>query len=152
MMNVRDYDVMVDFTVYIPEGIHFTGRTVNGSIEAEDLSGDVEAYTVNGSIDISGDGLAQAETTNGGIRASIGSNKLTRPLSFKTVNGTIRVALPRQTDADVEASIFNGDIYTDFSLTVKGKFASKRIRGSIGSGGPEIKLSTVNGSIKLLHE
>ena len=40
-MNVRDNDVQVDFTVRVPAGIGFIGRTVNGGISATSLSGNV---------------------------------------------------------------------------------------------------------------
>ena len=43
----------------------------------------------------------------------------------------------------------NGDIETDFPLTVTGKFGRRRIEGSIGGGGPVLEMETVNGAIKL---
>src|SRR5439155_4995065 len=46
-MNVRDNDVTVDFTVRVPAGVRFVGKTVNGEVAAADLAGDVEANTVN---------------------------------------------------------------------------------------------------------
>ena len=64
-MNVRDNDVIVDFTVRVPEGVRFAGNTVNGEVEAANLSGDVEANTVNGNIRISTAGYAEAQTVNG---------------------------------------------------------------------------------------
>src|SRR2546427_8245584 len=64
-MNVRDNDVIVDFTVRVPEGVRFAGNTVNGEVEAANLSGDVEANTVNGNIRISTAGYAEAQTGNG---------------------------------------------------------------------------------------
>src|SRR3989454_6569761 len=48
-MNVRDNDVTVDFTVRVPTGVRFLGKTVNGEVEAAVLSSDLEAKTVNGS-------------------------------------------------------------------------------------------------------
>src|SRR5204863_2098886 len=71
-MSVRDNDVTVDFTVRVPAGVRFVGRTVNGDVGAADLTGDVEANTVNGSIRISTAGYAEAQTVNGEIVASLG--------------------------------------------------------------------------------
>src|SRR5437773_3258747 len=34
-MSTNDNDVAVDFTVRVPAGVRFVGRTVNGSVEAE---------------------------------------------------------------------------------------------------------------------
>src|SRR2546422_4855498 len=61
-MNVRDNDVTVDFTVRVPAGVRFLGKTVNGEVEAAVGSSDVEAITVNGSIRISTTGYAEAQT------------------------------------------------------------------------------------------
>src|SRR5438552_18063375 len=58
-MNVRDNDVTVDFTVRVPAGVRFLGKTVNGDVAAADLSGDVEANTVNGSIRVSTAGYSE---------------------------------------------------------------------------------------------
>src|SRR5207244_12259383 len=70
-MNVRDNDVTVDFTVRVPAGVRFVGKTVNGDVAAADLLSDVEANTVNGSIRISTAGYAEAQTVNGEIVASL---------------------------------------------------------------------------------
>src|SRR5881409_2022794 len=67
-MNTHDNDVAVDFTVRVPAGVRFVGRTVNGAVEAAHLASDVEANTVNGAIRISTSGFAQAGTVNGSIK------------------------------------------------------------------------------------
>ncbi len=95
-MNVRDNDVTVDFTVRVPAGVRFVGRTVNGDVGAADLTGDVEANTVNGSIRISTAGYAEAQTVNGEIVASLGRATWSNALEFRTVNGGITLDLPRR--------------------------------------------------------
>jgi DUF4097 and DUF4098 domain-containing protein YvlB len=65
------------------------------------------------------------------------------------VNGGVDVSLPAGANAEVEAQTVNGSISTDFPLTVQGKFGPKSIHGTIGSGGPKITLTTVNGSVQL---
>ena len=47
-MNTRDNDVTVAFTVRVPPGVRFVGRTVNGDIGADGLMGPVWLKTVNG--------------------------------------------------------------------------------------------------------
>lgn len=148
-MNTRNNDVKVDFTVRIPSGVHFTGRTVNGEIEAASLNGNVEAYTVNGKVRISTAGSAQAHTVNGSITASIGAPSPDKPLAFHTVNGGITVDLPASASARVDAATVNGHISTDFPLTIRGMFTGRHISGSIGRGGSDLTLKTVNGSIEL---
>ena len=48
----KDNDVKVEFTVRVPAGASFAGRTVNGGIDARDLDGRVSLNTVNGNVEI----------------------------------------------------------------------------------------------------
>jgi hypothetical protein len=148
-MNVSNNDVRVEFTVRVPAGVQFIGRTVNGEIEAASLAGDVEAHTVNGKIRISTTGWAEGNTVNGSIIARMGQASGPRPLEFQTVNGGIDLELPSTVNATLHASTVNGHISTDFPLMIRGKFTGRQISGSIGQGGPELSLKTVNGSIDL---
>ncbi|PYO77087.1 MAG: hypothetical protein DMD67_07095 [Gemmatimonadetes bacterium] len=138
--STRNNDVRVDFTVRVPEGVRFRGATVNGKVDAANLSSDVDATTVNGSIRIS---------VNGSIVASMGKATWTDALDFATVNGGITLDLPANLSTEVRATTVNGEIETDFPLTITGKFGPRRMNGTIGSGGRRLELSTVNGSIKL---
>jgi DUF4097 and DUF4098 domain-containing protein YvlB len=93
--------------------------------------------------------VARAKTVNGSITASFSNPNWTGPLEFKTVNGEINLDLPSNTNANVEAQTLNGDISSDFPMNVQGKFNKREMKGTIGGGGRELTLKTVNGSIKL---
>ncbi len=148
-MNVHDNDVAVDFTVRVPAGVRFIGNTVNGNVAAADLSSDVEANTVNGSIRISTAGFAEAQTVNGEIVASLGRATWNDALEFRTVNGGITLDLPAGLSTEARATTVNGDIQTDFPLMVPGRLGPRSLRGTIGNGGRRLALETVNGSIRL---
>ncbi len=148
-LSSRDNDVDVHFTVRVPAGVRLAARTVNGSVEALDLSAEVDVSTVNGSIKATSRGIVKGETVNGSIKAALGKADWTGPLNFSTVNGSITIDLPSDASADVRASVVNGDIETDFPLTVKGKWGPRSMKGTIGSGGRQLELETVNGGIKL---
>ena len=148
-MNTHNNDVQVDFTVRVPQGVKFRGSSVNGEVNAEDLTADVAVSTVNGDVTVSTSGLAQATTVNGSIRAALGRADWSGDLDFNTVNGSIVLDLPSDLNATVTAQTVNGSIHTDFPLTVKGRFSSKKLSGTIGDGGRELDLQTVNGSIEL---
>jgi hypothetical protein len=147
--SVEDNDVEVDFKVRVPQGVRFSGRTVNGGIETGALGGDVDAKTVNGSIRISAGGIARAKTVNGSITASMRRADWNTSLEFKTVNGAITLELPSETSAEVKAETLNGDILTDFPLNVTERHRRKQLNGTIGSGGRELSIKTINGSIHL---
>ena len=148
-MSTRDNDVSVHFRVEVPAGVHLVARTVNGEVQADGLQGNVDAHTVNGSVDVSTIGHALAQTVNGSIRAHMGRTDWTGAAHFQTVNGAIALELPAGFGADLEAQTVNGDISTDFPLTVKGKVSRRHLAGRIGDGGRPLKLQTVNGSIEL---
>src|ERR687883_1538231 len=105
--QVRNNDVKVDFVVRVPQGVRFVGRTVNGQVEANNIGSDVEAYTVNGGINVSAAGLARAKTVNGSINAALGRAIWAGPLEFKTVNGSINLDLPSDLNTELEAETVN---------------------------------------------
>jgi DUF4097 and DUF4098 domain-containing protein YvlB len=148
-MNTRDNDTQVDFTVRVPAGVRFIGRTVNGGVTARQLPGDAEAHTVNGGIKVEAAGHAHGETVNGGIHASLGRADWTGSLDFKTVNGGITLELPGNAGAELKAETVNGDITSDFPLTIQGRLTKRRISATIGSGGRQLSLTTVNGGIQI---
>jgi putative adhesin len=148
-MNTKDNDVSVEFVVSVPDGVNFVGRTVNGEVAARDLPDDAEVQTVNGDVTVEAGGHTLARTVNGSIQARMGRADWSGEAEFATVNGSITLALPAGTGADVEAHTVNGDIQTDFPLQVTGRFSKRRLSGSIGGGGRKLSLATVNGAIHL---
>ena len=146
--RTRSNDVKVEFDVYVPAGVRFAGRMVNGSIRAEDLTADVRAWTVNGSVRLSTAGSASATTVNGSIRASFGETSWDGEATFETVNGSVRVELPEGTDANVEMRTTSGRITTDLPIATT-QLSRRRVDGTLGAGGSDLRLKTVNGSITL---
>jgi len=145
----EDNDVTVDFEVRVPAGVEFDGRTVNGEMSAEGLKADVHASTVNGSVRVSTTGLAEASTVNGSVYVEMGRANWDNDLEFSTVNGGITLIMPGKLDTEVRANTVNGEIESDYPLTISGKFGPRRVRGTIGAGGRTLNLSTVNGEIRL---
>jgi len=147
--NTDDNDVVVDFTVRIPVGLHLGAHTVNGDVEALGLGGNVDAGTVNGGVEVSTTGWVEASTVNGSIRATMGRADWPGELEFNTVNGGITLNLPATLNTEVRAQTVNGDMASDYPLTVSGRWGPRQLKGTIGNGGRELNLSTVNGGIKL---
>ncbi len=145
----RDNDVSVDFVVRVPRGVNVAPGTVNGSVRIANVTGEVRASTVNGGVEASSlGGPVTASTVNGDIdvrMASLGD----RDLTFNSVNGSVTVSLPEQLDADVEMSTVNGSLRADYPLTLSGRVNPRRIRATVGRGGPRLRFNTVNGSVTL---
>lgn len=144
-----------------PGGVHYTLRVpqnaridkvnlVNGSLTVQKVSGEIDANLVNGKLRVSDlAGEADLATVNGSIDATYASLKDVRGIKLKSVNGSVNLTLPPSPNADVDASVVNGSISTDFPLTVKGHFVGKSMSGTLGSGGVHIELNNVNGSIHI---
>jgi len=148
--NTQNNDTSVHFEVRVPYGVGFIGRTVNGELSGEGLQGDAEAYTVNGSVKLYTTGLSVANTVNGSVNVTMGRADWPNGASFKTVNGEITLSLPSVVDANLHAETLNGTISSDFPITAN-QVSRRRLDGTIGNGGRDLRLSTVNGSIRLLR-
>ena len=148
-MNVQNNDVKVDFVVRVPAGVRFTGRTVNGNVDATGMGADVDASAVNGNVKITTTGMARASTVNGSVTATMGSAGWSDELSFSTVNGKIDLTFPASLSAEVNAETVNGDIMSDFPLTITGRYSKRKLNGTIGGGGRELHLRTVNGDVMI---
>ncbi|MGD2135660.1 MAG: hypothetical protein PVF27_05845 [Gemmatimonadales bacterium] len=148
-MSTNDNDTEVRFTVHVPAGVDFVGRSVNGDVDIDGIAGNATAHTVNGSVMVQADGWVEANTVNGSIEAWMGTAEWDDDIEFHTVNGSITVYLPDGVNADVRATTVNGAMETDFPLTVQGRWGPRHLQGRIGSGGQDLRLETVNGGIHL---
>ncbi len=70
-------------------------------------------------------------------------------MSFSTGSGAVRLTLPASYNGELDASTGNGEMSSDFALKVKGRINPRRIRATIGEGGPLLRLSTGNGSVQV---
>jgi len=141
-------DVEVHFTVRVPSHVALGAHTAVGDIEVTDLHRDVQAHTAAGNISISTEGAASARTAGGSIRASMGARRLLRDLEFETVEGDITLELPRSLDADLRLRA-SEPMELRVPVVVRGRSTPTRMRGRLGTGGPEISASTREGKIRL---
>src|SRR2546425_686673 len=105
----KNNSTSVDYTLTVPRQSRLDGvSTLNGGIEIEHVSGDVEASSVNGNVTATGlVGDVALSTVNGSVKAGFAEVK--KAVSLKSVNGGLTVALPPEANADVSANTLNGD-------------------------------------------
>jgi hypothetical protein len=109
----------------------FTLENTNGGFRATGLSGSVTATTVNGVIDFD---LAQVA---GDVRAT-------------TVNGPVRIGLPADVNATLDARSVNGVVTVDPDLPFMAAGRERvRLTGRFGNGEAAIILNTTNGPISV---
>ena len=138
----------VHYTLHVPAHAQLEKvNLVNGSLEISQVLGDVNAELVNGKLtahDLSGS--AKLSTVNGSSNIEFRTLANVREVSISAVNGSINLVLPASPNAELSASTVNGSIKTDFPIQVQSGFTGRRLSGTLGSGGPRISLSNVNGS------
>ena len=144
----------VDYQVWLPADTNLSDiELINGSLIIKNISGKIAAQVVNGSIKASGlSGNSEISSVNGSVDVvySLDATNVNN-IELETVNGSIKLYLPENINADITADTMHGNIKTAFDLKAKNNsFIGRNLRGKIGSGGSKINLDSVNGSIKVL--
>jgi Putative adhesin len=131
-------------------GAEVRANTVNGGVKVRNATGPVRATTVNGGVDVNtAAGPVTAETVNGNVDARMASLQGNDDMSFKTVNGSVAIYVPARFDANFRFDTVHGGIDSDFPMTLSGRWGPRHASGTIGSGGRDLRASSVNGSIEL---
>ena len=137
----------VDYDVTVPRGVSVIIKSTNGEVRVRDIGGLVQVETTNGEIDAVGlSHGADIVSTNGQITIDM-SAVGAAGVRGKLANGEITLRLPRETGANVSARISNGVIDVE-NLPLEGE--RRRIDATMNGGGPEIRLETTNGRIRLV--
>ena len=148
----RNHAASVEYSISVPRtAVLESIKTVNGSVRIEGVSGPVNAASVNGDVEARGaTGDMKLTSVNGRVEATF-DQMSAREISLNTVNGGVEVALPAGAGAQLTATTVHGDINSDFDLPIRrAEFGpGANIKSTIGSGGPDMRLKTVNGSISL---
>ena len=117
------------------ESLHVT--EVVGPIRVITHSKDIEMAQVYGETHIEDkDGRVELDLA-GSYSAEVKNDK-----------GDIDITLPPGANVDVDGKTHNGDVVSDFPLTISGD-EDKRIEGNVGKGGPKLTISTNNADLHL---
>lgn len=137
----------INYKLTMPKGATLSLSNSNGDILVTNIEGGFSAQASNG--EITGTNLrngAKVSTSNGVIDLTfdqVGDNGI----SAETINGTITVTVPKSTNASLSARITNGDISNEGLDLRVAEQSRRRLDGTLGSGGPSIKLEATNGTI-----
>ena len=158
----------VKITVSVPRAIKIGAHSVNGGVSVRDVGSEVRANTVNGGVIVrnatgpvrantvnggvvvnTAAGPVTAETVNGNVDARMASLQGDDDMNFKTVNGSVSIYVPARFDANFRFDTVHGGIESDFPMTLSGRWGPRHASGTIGTGGRDVRASSVNGSIEL---
>ncbi len=165
-VNTDSWKYAVDLTIQVPYASSLElAASMEGAIIVENVTGELEIKGGNGSVTLRNvSGTAVVHTMNGDIEAVLSRVSPDKPLSFSNMNGDIDVTLPADIKANLKLKSQMGNIYSDFDVVLKASAQKsenveeaerghyrisydKGILGTINGGGPEISLTTFNGSI-----
>lgn len=140
----------VSYRLSVPSQVSLTLKSSNGGISVSDVDGRLDANTVNGGLKLANvSGEVRGRTSNGGIDVDLdGSTWVGAGLDVQTSNGGVRLRIPEQYSARLEASTENGGLDVDFPITMQGRIR-REIATNLGAGGPLIRAKTNNGGIRI---
>ena len=136
-----------DIAVLSPRG-QVTIRTTNGRISVLNAQEETHLETINGNIyAYMKGGSLRAGTTNGALVAHLQDPQVT-DCDLTTRNGGITVVLAKSCSAQLEARTARGTVKSDYFVnTAQGIERRRHLRGSIGQGGTQLTMDTLNGNI-----
>ncbi len=140
----------VEYRIMVPRRANVSVRNVNGRVEVDGVAGRVEAETVNGSVEASHLGSeVRAATTNGSVEVAMDRVRPSGQNRIRSTNGSVRLVLPRDVGAEIEAHTVNGSVHCDYELASGAELSRRKLEGRIGAGGPRFEIGTVNGSARV---
>jgi len=147
-------NVSVEYQLSVPRGAMLNEiETVNGSVTVADFTNITKVSAVNGTVRATNlRGTASLSTVNGEVAAEFERLETGSKIALETVNGTVNLLIPSDSNATLTAESLNGNIANDFGLPVrKGKYVGRDLKGKLGSGEIPIKLESVNGGLTVKH-
>ncbi len=145
----------VSYEVFVPSRFAVNLETVNGGVSISDVTGDLEFKTVNGGLSLNRvGGYVHGHTTNGGVSVELAGDRWEgQGLDVTTTNGGVKLRVPRNYSAQLEAQTNHGGIRATDLPEVQTESQSGRqsthISTALGTGGAPLKLTTTNGGVSL---
>jgi DUF4097 and DUF4098 domain-containing protein YvlB len=124
-------------------------RTSGGSIDLRDVKGDLLAHTSGGGIEIEdAGGRVDADTSGGSVEVRFTRGN-SRGGQIESSGGGVRVALDRSANLNLDAETSAGSVVTDLPITVSGTLGRSHVVGTVGSGGPLLRIHSSAGSVRI---
>ena len=128
-------------------------RTGDGHVEGDNLDGKLDVQTGDGRVRVTGrfDELT-LRTDDGSIDAEARpGSKVETEWYVTTGDGAVRLRIPANLNADLEAHTGDGRITVDFPLTMAaGTVSRTSVRGKLNAGGPPLRVRTGDGSVNIM--
>jgi DUF4097 and DUF4098 domain-containing protein YvlB len=133
------------------------GSTNDGDVSIIDAKGTIEGSSISGSVLISKSWakVVRATTTNGDVSFD-GVLDPEGRYDFVSHSGSVDIAIPRDANAQIGITTWNGTVDSEFPITLKPGFtttsgdATKRYNFTLGLGGARLTAETFSGDINIM--
>lgn len=141
----------VSYDIRAPRGTSLTVDAANGAITIADIAGELDLETTNGRIAATGvNGTVRGRSTNGAIDIRLSDEPFTGDsLDLQATNGAVRLQVPQDFSAELDARSINGGIRVTVPVDTDGPRARNWIDGTLGNGGPLLRIRTTNGAVRI---
>jgi len=157
----------IEVYVTVPRHSDLDLNTSDGSIEASGVTGEFHLHTGDGHMELhgmdgslvasSGDGHITADgrfdrldlqSGDGRIEAEVRrGSRISSPWRLRSGDGSIRLRVPDEFGAELEATTGDGSIEVDFPITMDGRKNRSHLYGKLNGGGGLLEVHTGDGSI-----
>jgi hypothetical protein len=140
----------VEYRIMVPRNANLQKvRLTNGGLSLSGLAGAVRAQSINGGIRAERlEGQVDLSTVNGRLDADFERVTGSGTISLSSVNGPIRLSIPRVAAASLAARNLSGGIDSDVGHPCR-TADGNHLRTVMNRGGVHIQLRNVNGGISI---
>jgi hypothetical protein len=146
----RGRNVRQRVTLRLPRQVDLAVSGINGRTTVGEIDGPVKLSGINGRVEVAqAMGYSDISGINGQVKMTI-SQLGERGIHVSGVNGGVELSFAEDLNADLDVTGINGSVTPAVAnVTVMGKLDRQNFHAKIGAGGSPIKVSGVNGHVKL---
>lgn len=141
----------VHYTIQMPATARLDIEDYKSDTRVTALKADLRLHTYKGMARVADlDGAARVETYKGDVRVEF--VRFTRASRFETHKGEIDLRLPKDSRFELDADTGRrGDIETDFAIMSRAGRSNHgyRASGAVNGGGPELRMTTYKGTLRV---
>ena len=154
-LGLFDWDTgplpLVHYTIQMPATARLDIEDHKSDTRVTGLKADLKLHTHKGLARVADlDGAARVDTYKGNVRIEFA--QFSRASRFETYKGEIDVRVPRDSRFELNADTGRrGDLETDFAIMSRAGHRNHgyRASGAVNGGGPELRMTTYKGTLRV---
>lgn len=140
----------------LPGRVELSAKNVNGPVEIGEVDGSVRVSSVNGGVEVEpATETSEVSGVNGGVTIAFPEKLSNEGMRLNGINGRVELRFPRTLNANLDVSGINGGIRVEAAnvtpIRAAGEADRSSFDGRVGSGGPPIHISGINGAVRFVE-